>query len=103
MSESFDDWWLHKAPPFDDDEWNAAKTAWDYQQARIDQLEAERRWWHEQYQRAEYYRAALIEIRDKTPAYMHDEWPHHHWYLNKASKAINHHFDFSPQPPEAGE
>ena len=44
----------------------------------------------QQYQLARYYRTVLQEIRDKTPANCHKEWPHHHWYLAKASAAINH-------------
>ena len=61
---------------------------------RIEALEAERDKLREekaqQYQLARYYRTALQEIRDKTPANCHKEWPHHHWYLAKASAAINH-------------
>lgn len=33
-------------------------------------------------------RAALEEIRDKTPANKHEVWPHHHWYLHRASTAL---------------
>jgi hypothetical protein len=42
------------------------------------------------YQTAQHYRQALQEIRDATPANKHAEWPHHHFYLATASKAINH-------------
>jgi hypothetical protein len=61
---------------------------------RIAELEAENeRLRHEKaewYQTAQRYRLALQEIRDRTPANQHDEWPHHHWYLATASHAINH-------------
>ena len=54
------------------------------------ELQALRRKKAEQYQLAQYYRSVLQEIRDKTPAGQHGEWPHHHWYLVTASDAINH-------------
>ena len=49
----------------------------------------------ETYQREQHYRTALQDIRDKTPANMHKEWPHHHWYLTRASNAINHSWEKS--------
>ena len=68
--------------------------ACDCREAKFKALEAERDKLREekaqQYQLARYYRTALQEIRDKTPANCHKEWPHHHWYLAKASTAINH-------------
>ena len=57
------------------------------EEAKVERLEAEKA---EQYQRAQFYRVALQEIRDNTPAGQPNCWPHHHWYLAKASKAINH-------------
>ena len=43
----------------------------------------------ELYQEAQHYRAVLQEMRDNTPAGQPQCWPHHHWYLATASKAIN--------------
>ena len=57
------------------------------QEAKIDKLREEKA---HQYQLARYYRTVLQEIRDKTPANCHKEWPHHHWYLCKATEAIMH-------------
>ena len=61
---------------------------------RIERLEAQlaalKKEKAEQYQLAQYYRVALQEIRDRTPANQHKEWPHHHWYLATATDAINH-------------
>lgn len=45
------------------------------------------------YQREQLYRTTLQEIRDATPANKHEVWPHHHWYLAKASEAVNHSFN----------
>ena len=56
-------------------------------EAKVGRLEKEKA---EQYQRAQFYRGVLQEIRDNTPAGQPNDWPHHHWYLSKASKAINH-------------
>ena len=56
-------------------------------EAKVARLEKEKA---EQYQRAQFYRGVLQEIRDNTPAGQPNDWPHHHWYLSKASKAINH-------------
>ena len=53
----------------------------------------------EQYQLAQYYRAALQEIRDRTPANCYNDWPHHHWYLAKATEAINHKLTPPEQKP----
>lgn len=33
-------------------------------------------------------RDALEEIRNRTPANNHEVWPHHHWYLHRASTAL---------------
>lgn len=36
----------------------------------------------------ERLRAALEKIRDATPANEHKKWPHHHFYLVVARKAL---------------
>lgn len=36
----------------------------------------------------EQYRKALQEIMDATPANDHKKWPHQHFYLTKALKAL---------------
>ena len=64
----------------------AADDAYKKSLKRITQLEQQLA---EQRQLAQFYRAALQEIRDRTPANQPYEWPHHHWYLGVASKAIN--------------
>jgi len=65
---------------------NAIKTIEDLRKDRERLRHGKAEW----YQTAQHYRQTLQEIRDATPANKPDEWPHHHWYLSKACKAINH-------------
>jgi len=65
---------------------NARETIEDLRKERERLRHGKAEW----YQTAQHYRQTLQEIRDAKPAKKPDEWPHHHWYLCKASESINH-------------